>query len=376
MNISPSSYYPFFFGFIFIFIFQFIALYPANAQISITKSTVEQIFQGEYEMNYSNSEDGENIKILYEKTGADQVWDFTTLSYDESFSMSGTFESSVNTDGAPLSNDSHFEQATHTIKAKFVTDTLSFDLYSYQILNENELTLLGTVMIEEGETNPDFVTYNRPGDIEYQFPATFGDTWSFEYENEFIFDNSSETSDISVAVEIEGWGKVITEEGETNILRLKRTETTTMEGFEFSTFEVQFVEENGMQVASIAGGLNLFDNGVDEESFGASVTSMTEVTPTSQERISELPQRLQLDQNYPNPFNPGTQIKYNLPEHSNVSLNVYSVTGEQVATLVDQAQTAGSYTIPFEASGLASGLYIYRLTANNKVLTRKMTLIK
>lgn len=376
MKNSSFSFIQFFSGFIFILIFQFTALQMANAQISITKSTVESAFQGGYEVNSSISEDSDAIKSLYDISGAEKVWDFTTLTYDESFSSSGNLSVSTNLDDAPLNDDSHFEQATHVITAEFVTDTRSFSLYSYQIFNNDELTLLGSVMIEEGETEPDFISYSRPGDIEYQFPVTFGDSWNFEYESEFNFEDVSQTSNVAVTVEIEGWGKVITDEGESDVLRIKRTETTEMEGFEFKSFEIQFVEENGIEVANISGEFDLLGDEVDEGTFGASVNSFTVGTPTSQEQISERPQDLKLDQNYPNPFNPNTQITYNLPESSVVSLNVYSVTGEKVATLVNQPQSAGFYTVPFDASGLASGMYIYRLTVNNQVLNRKMTLIK
>jgi len=83
-----------------------------------------------------------------------------------------------------------------------------------------------------------------------------------------------------------------------------------------------------------------------------------------------------LSQNYPNPFNPVTQIQYQLPVNSQVKLVIYSITGETVRTLVDESQTAGSYTIPFDASGLASGTYIYRLIAGDFVSTKKLVVLK
>lgn len=377
MKTSPFPFLKLFVSFTFILILQFIASHPANAQISITKSTVEAVFQGEYEVTSSISEDFVNIKPLYDNTGADRVWDFTTLSYDENFTSNGTFELSTNLAGAPLSDDPHFEQATHIIMAEFVTDTLSFSFYSYQIFNENELILLGSVMIEEGETDPDFVNYYRPGDIEYQFPATFGDSWDFEYEDDTSFGGFSESSDVSVTVEIEGWGKVITDEGESDVLRIMRTETTTLAGFEFKTFEVLFVEENGIEVATISGMFDLFGDGVEEESFEASISSFSEGATTSEERISELPRRLQLNQNYPNPFNPSTQITYQLNSPEQVTLSVYSLTGQKVQTLVNgEMKQAGSHTISFDAENLASGVYVYRLQTGSQSLTRKMTLLK
>jgi hypothetical protein len=90
----------------------------------------------------------------------------------------------------------------------------------------------------------------------------------------------------------------------------------------------------------------------------------------------DLPVSFELHQNYPNPFNPTTVIRYELAESTDVSLDVYSLSGQRVATLVNRAQTAGTYTVPFDASRLASGIYIYQLKAGNFLSTRKMILLK
>lgn len=97
---------------------------------------------------------------------------------------------------------------------------------------------------------------------------------------------------------------------------------------------------------------------------------------TSTEPISELPTVVALDQNYPNPFNPTTQIQYALPESGNVRLDVYNVMGQRVATLVKDQKPAGYHTVTFDASRLASGVYLYRLTTGSFVETRKMLLVK
>jgi len=83
-----------------------------------------------------------------------------------------------------------------------------------------------------------------------------------------------------------------------------------------------------------------------------------------------------LEQNYPNPFNPGTQINYTLAERSSVTLKVYDVLGNEIATLVNTTQEAGAYDVTFDASQLSSGLYIYTLNAGNFTSSKKMMLMK
>lgn len=90
----------------------------------------------------------------------------------------------------------------------------------------------------------------------------------------------------------------------------------------------------------------------------------------------KMPNQYELHQNYPNPFNPTTSITYNLPVDGMVTLNVYDILGNEVAALVSENQKAGAYTIPFEAVGLASGVYICRMTAGSFNTTVKMMLMK
>ncbi len=99
-------------------------------------------------------------------------------------------------------------------------------------------------------------------------------------------------------------------------------------------------------------------------------------TSTGVEEKSSLPENFQLLQNYPNPFNPTTTIKYDLPESGYYSLKVYNSLGQEVALLIDGNKSAGEYSVNFDASNLASGIYIYRLSGSNVNLTRKMLLLK
>jgi hypothetical protein len=83
-----------------------------------------------------------------------------------------------------------------------------------------------------------------------------------------------------------------------------------------------------------------------------------------------------LSQNYPNPFNPISTIAFDLPKTSEVTLQIFNILGEEVATLVSERLSAGSYSYEWDASNLASGVYLYRLQAGKYVETRKMVLMR
>jgi hypothetical protein len=96
--------------------------------------------------------------------------------------------------------------------------------------------------------------------------------------------------------------------------------------------------------------------------------------------ISSAPAAFALSQNYPNPFNPSTVISYQLAVNSQVTLKVYNMLGQEVATLVNGPQEAGVYTVSFNTSkgilGLSSGVYVYRLEAGTFISTKKLVLMK
>ena len=83
-----------------------------------------------------------------------------------------------------------------------------------------------------------------------------------------------------------------------------------------------------------------------------------------------------ITQNFPNPFNPATTINYQIPQTGFVTLKIYDILGKEVATLVNEQKTQGRYTVNFDASRLASGVYIYQLRVNDYVSSRKMLLLK
>jgi hypothetical protein len=99
-------------------------------------------------------------------------------------------------------------------------------------------------------------------------------------------------------------------------------------------------------------------------------------TPTG---ITELPgvaTTFKLEQNYPNPFNPSTKIEFSIPAQSQVELKVFNILGQEVSTLVNESLKAGNHVVTFDASRLATGVYLYRIKAGSFVSTKKMLLLK
>jgi len=115
--------------------------------------------------------------------------------------------------------------------------------------------------------------------------------------------------------------------------------------------------------------------------LGDPLSRLNKVQSVTAVEEKETPEIMSLGQNYPNPFNPATRIAFNLPQLGLVRLTVYDATGARIATLVDKVLPAGRHAIDWNGrneSGkfVASGMYFYRLTTQERALSRKMVLLK
>lgn len=119
--------------------------------------------------------------------------------------------------------------------------------------------------------------------------------------------------------------------------------------------------------------LNGGENG-DQWNFAAN-KNITVIQPTSVDD-NILANTFELKQNYPNPFNPSTKISWQSPVSSLQTLKVYDVIGNEVSVLIDEWKEAGNHSVNFDAAGLPSGVYLYKLTAGNYIETKKMMLVR
>lgn len=116
--------------------------------------------------------------------------------------------------------------------------------------------------------------------------------------------------------------------------------------------------------------------GEAKDDLAAALEDLVKITTGVADLEGDIPAAFALSQNYPNPFNPATQIKYSVPQPGYVTLKVYSLRGEEVATLFAGVQRAGNHVASFNGAGLASGVYIYQLKANNFLAAKRFVLLR
>ena len=113
------------------------------------------------------------------------------------------------------------------------------------------------------------------------------------------------------------------------------------------------------------------------ESYLSNKYAISRVTlSVSDNRPGVAPMHYSLEQNYPNPFNPSTKIGFRITDMGFVSLKIYDVLGREVTTLVNEVKQPGSYEATFDARGLASGVYLYRLKAGSFTETKRLLLLR
>ena len=156
-----------------------------------------------------------------------------------------------------------------------------------------------------------------------------------------------------------------------------KTYNGTLAAWTFQSFDITAFAANSANVRvrfrlTADGGTTADGWYVDDIKIKNYASTITGITYNS----SVIPDKFTISQNYPNPFNPATKINYALASNTNVKIRIYDMVGKEVQTLVDASQPAGQYTVDFNASALASGVYYYTISTPQFSDTKKMLLVK
>jgi hypothetical protein len=217
------------------------------------------------------------------------------------------------------------------------------------------------------------IGYNMCNREKFMFGAFVNNNWSSDisliHQNETLFSyplgfTNGDATDISLQIEhwnMEvGW-KLFIEDIETN----EKIEFLYGENFNFEYFV-----DTTPKKTIVEEGKNL------SKKFILNRYQLLITSPEFEELIQDKPEKIELKQNYPNPFNPATMISFYLPENQDVKLSIFNVVGQLITILENGPLQLGEHQYDWNATGYPSGMYIYQLEVANKVITRKMTLVK
>ena len=231
-------------------------------------------------------------------------------------------------------------------------------------------------------TNPRWVT--RPPSVEYRLPLELSKSWTTNFADSLLgsisffgtFDVKVGNTD-SITYIVDAYGTLMLPGGHSQeALRIRKigiySYADTVNNMNIP-LQYIFLAKNG---ASVEVGIS--DTAVTGGTTKVRYVKWSNPLPTDVRTTAEVPATFGLEQNYPNPFNPSTTIGYRVSGlgSSWIRLSVSDMLGREVAVLVNEQKTAGTYTVQFNAANLASGAYLYRLTTGSFVDTRRMMLVK
>ena len=359
----------------------------AAAQISIDTSDVKAMYAIGRTLIYNL--DSITTSVNIGATGSTS-WDFSGLKTSSTMPLV-----SVPLSSTPYANK--FPAATHVMKdsalalAVNVTGLgnvllrgtgydylqLSGDFFDYGLIGDGK-AYLGTV------SGSGFPAHGQWLDslaaVYYGLPLEYGNSWSTGFTQ--ILSGYADLSPLGgivpfgpyltthyIVYSVDAYGSMTLPGGYTeDALRVRKEDRTA------STYTVGyfFLTKRGAGVQ-----FNLTDTNATGGTVGVKSVQWNEpLIPTGVAQSPATPQVFALYANYPNPFNPSTTITFSLDRKSDVSLKVFNVLGQEVATLVNGTMGAGVQSVRFDAGNLSSGVYFYRLQANGQALTRTMVLTK
>jgi hypothetical protein len=335
------------------------------AQITITKDDLSNFYKSGVTWYDYTSDTLKNVTMdIGSASASAQTWTFPS---NIQFTDTAVYNN-ISTAGSPFISD--FPTATHCFSFDEDLGVMVVKVYTYLKLGDRIITL-GTGFELAGVPMKTMII----NDTSNSFPITYGK------KDSYVRRSTTEmgTVETFVTSECDGFGKIVTPYGTFDALRIVETSESKV-----NVGGTVVSSTTGKQIVFTSKGVNVvFDvepnsatsGTVNVKTASIEVYDLSGAATDVKENISAV-NDFKLNQNYPNPFNPSTLISYQLPVSGHVELKVYDLLGREVASLVNKEQSAGNYQVNFNAAGLTSGMYIYRLQAGDKVESRKMQLLR
>lgn len=356
-----------------------LALLPlaAEAQITLDQSDYPlQVGSAPYISLSTSNEDGANtaaIEDLISRSGSDQTYDMTGITFEDQ--LTGTITVQPGATG-PAAEIEPLDQASLTAEFPFVLEeedlTAEGTIYFYHLVTDEEAYELGSFFLGEADDQTiALLIRNTPdGQLDAEFPYTFGSTWSSMFTQILDFDVFEFTTEVEETSEVDGWGTLLLPDVEGGIpaLRVKVTTTTNTNGVESTDvcYEFRTMQPLG---ASVCEGVTQFG-----EPPTAELTRLGTVTTAGEE--STEPLAAALGAAYPNPASETVTLEYVVPQSGNVELTLYDVLGRQVQHVVSGSRSVGVYAETIDVTKLAPGLYLARLTINGEQSVRSLRVVR
>jgi hypothetical protein len=341
-----------------------------HAQITVTASDVSgQLTIGNYVQNHWDLAVG----ALDIGTPGPSTWDFSALRNDSTMTLT-----SVDLSTTPFTGT--FSGATHALYSPITYLGIAGKAYIYISLGTNMLNLgvgaIANASVPQFPTN--LMDTYTPSDVTYGLPMTNGTSWTSDYTEHVVFTLLGSTALDSTYLRhytyvVDGYGSMKMPGGNVfDALRVRRADSTAAR----RRVGYMFLAKNGASVQFWLGDPNAPNQGNVGVAPGVqwSAPFNTAVEPATG---STAPKEFALQQNYPNPFNPSTVVGYQVPATSTITLAVYDLLGREVAVLASGVKEAGRYEATWNAAGMPSGVYLYRMTVDGgQSFTKRMMLVK
>ena len=339
------------------------------AQISITNNDILGLIGNS---QTAESDTTGSVTVNVGSAGANQSWDLSSVTV-QSFVFTLDY---LSPQGTPYENDFPTANFVSSFSDTFGTS------YTYAEVTSSNFSSLGSAIYIP---SLDTTLFSFTNDDRVPLPLIFNSSWvsteadTFGDPATFAFVSLDTTTNT-----VDGWGTLQLPAGSFDCLRVrfdtKSTEITIVAGNVISVVTTNSIgytwisKDNFILAEAESQDGDTNPNFTDAAEFQRLLSPVTGIE--DQAGIELNPQNIRLFQNYPNPFNPSTTISYQLSNISQVKIEILDIVGKKVAVLIDQKQQPGYYSINFDGSNLANGIYFYRIHTGTYSDIKKMVLMK